>query len=94
MVRTFSVGLLAGILLCGCAGFAFKYYGMEGMRFEEGKLLGPEPKYDRPFSDCEPTDAVKHPCTVMFTSEVKAWKTDYEDCKTQLSDCQRMCGGG
>jgi hypothetical protein len=92
MVRVFLIGLIAGVLLCGCAGFAFKYYGLDGIRYEEGKLLGPEPKFDRPFSDCAPTQKEKHPCVVMFTPEFKAFKTDYEGCKIELSDCQRRCG--
>ena len=91
MVRWFTAGIAAGVLLCGCAGFAFKYYGLDGVTYENGKLLGPEPKFDRPFSDCSPSGSIKHPCVVMFTPEFKAFKSDYENCKTELSDCQRQC---
>lgn len=90
-IRFFLVGLTCGVLLWGCASFAFKYYGLEGVSYSEGKLLGPKPENDLPFSACAPDSAVKHKCVVMFTTEFKAFKTDYDGCKTQLSDCQRNC---
>lgn len=90
-VRAFLVGLTCGVLLWGCASFAFKYYGLEGVTYSDGKLLGPKPENDLPFSRCEPTPKERHPCVVLFTPEFKAFKTDYESCKTQLSDCQRNC---
>jgi len=86
--------MIAGLLLAGCASFSFKYFGLEGVTYSDGKLLGPKPENDLPFSACAPDATVKHKCVVMFTTEFKAFKTDYEDCKTQLSDCQRTCGGG
>lgn len=87
--RWYVLGILSGLLLVGCAGFAFRYYGLEGATYREGTLLGPKPKDDLPFSQCEPTAAVKHPCVVMMAPEFFRLKTDYEDTKQQLKDCQQ-----
>lgn len=94
MKRGFLFGLILGILVTGCAGFAYKYYGMDGVIYEQGKLLGPEPKYDRLFSECAPdAQYKKSKCVVMFYPDFKAFKTDYEDCKMRLDACERNGGG-
>lgn len=87
----YGAGVLSGLLLAGCAGFAFKYYGLDGVRYEDGKLLGPTADKDLPFSACAPTAGDKHPCAVMFAKEFFAFKQDYGDCKNQLKDCQSNC---
>lgn len=94
-IRFYYAGILCGLLLAGCAGFAYRYYGMDGVIYEQGKLLGPEPKYDRPFSDCQPDSQYKKgKCVIMLYPDFKSFKTDYEDCKMRLDSCQRNCGGG
>lgn len=87
-LKNFSFGLLVGALLVGCASFSYKYYGLDGVSYENGKLLGPEPKYDRLFSECAPTTTDKSPCVVLFATEFKAFKTDYEDTKNKLKTCE------
>lgn len=95
MRKAFILGIVAGLLIAGCAGLSVRYFGLEGVVYEQGKLLGPEPKYDRPFSDCQPDSQFKHgKCVIMFYSDFKTFKTDYEDCKMRLDSCQRSCGGG
>jgi hypothetical protein len=74
-----------------CASFAFKYYGLAGIRYEDGTLLGPKPENDLPFSSCAPTSQVKNPCVVMFAAEFFKMKTDYEDTKQRLKDLEATC---
>jgi len=85
----FLAGWWVCLILVGCAGFTFRYYGLEGVRYEDGKLLGAEPKDDLPFSACAPDGRVKQKCVVMFVSEFFKLKTDYEDTKEQLKQCQQ-----
>ena len=88
-LKYFSAGFVACLLLLtGCASFAYKNYGMEGVNFSEGSLLGPKPEQDLPFSHCEPTAAKPHPCTVMFSDEFSAFKLDYLDTKEKLKACE------
>lgn len=87
--RLYTLGVLSGCLLMGCASFAYRYYGLEGVRYEEGKLLGPVPKEDLPFSSCAPNVESKHPCVLMFAKEFYAFKLDYEDTKQDLETCER-----
>ena len=84
----FALGILAGLALSGCAGFAFRYYGLDGVSYADGVLLGPKPENDLPFSSCAPTDAVKRPCVVMFAKEFFAFKADYQDTKDKLKQCE------
>lgn len=90
MVRTrsFLAGLVFSMLLFGCAGFTYHYYGLDGADYREGKLLGPKPENDLPFSRCAPTAAEKRPCVVMLTPDFKAFRLDYEDTKQKLKECQ------
>ncbi len=87
-VRSFTVGFLACLVLVGCAGFSYHYYGMKDVVYEHGTLLGPKEKDDLPFSKCAPGQ-LKHPCVVMFTTEFISFKTDYEDTKQKLIECQK-----
>lgn len=86
--RNYLLGFLSCALLCGCAGFAYKSYGLDGVNYSNGKLLAISPKDDRPFMDCAPTAAVKHPCMVMFAKEFYALKTDFEDTQNRLKKCE------
>lgn len=89
MVKHFLLGFAACLLLVGCAGFAYHYYGLEGVTYTNGKLLGPKPQDDLPFSNCEPTAQDKHPCVVMFAKDFFAFKLDYEDTQQKLKECQQ-----
>ena len=90
---SYTIGLLSGLILSACAGLTYKHYGLSGVRYEEGKLLGPEPKYDRAFSECAPDAQYKFgKCIVMFYSDFKSFKLDYEDTKMRLIDCEKRIG--
>ena len=97
--RSFVLGFLSCLFLLGCAGFAYRNYGLEGVNYVDGKLLAKEPKDDLPFSACKP-DEVQNPdgtvtlsrkCIVMFIPEFIAFKKDYEDLKTRLVACEKNC---
>lgn len=90
--KTFAAGMLLGCVLAGCAGFAYRNYGLEGVRYEEGKLLGDEPKDDLPFSDCAPTQHDPHPCVVMFKRGVSGYdalKLEFDDRQNRLESCEK-----
>lgn len=89
-LRDILVGLSLGFLIAGCAGatFAYKYYGIDGVRYDQGKLLGPKPENDIPFDRCQPTSQVKTPCIVMFTGEFLKLKQDYMDTQNKLQSCE------
>jgi len=87
--KEFLTGALVSLILMACAGAGFKYYGMQGVSFENGTLLGPTSVDDLPFSRCMPNNLSKNPCIVMFASEFFALKQDYEDVKQKLKDCEK-----
>ncbi len=87
--KSFLLGLFSAILLASCAGFSYRYYGLAGVGYEQGKLLGPKESDDLPFSKCAPNGESKFPCVVMFTKEFMAFKLDYEDTQQKLIDCQK-----
>lgn len=86
---SFLMGFAGALLLAGCAGFSYHYYGLADVEYDHGNLLGPKPKDDLPFSKCAPNGESKHPCVIMFTKDFMAFKLDYEDTKQKLSDCQK-----
>lgn len=89
----YGICIGAALATASCASFAFKYYGLDGVSYADGKLLGPEPKDDLPFSRCEPDPGDKGKCVVMFGSEFFALKLDYQDTKNKLKRCERECQG-
>lgn len=88
-IKSVIVGFLSCALLFGCAGFSYHQYGLAGVVYEHGTLLGPKEKDDLPFSRCAPNGESKHPCVVMFTTDFMAMKLDYEDTKQKLSACEK-----
>jgi hypothetical protein len=90
MNRHFTLGLLLGVCLAGCGGFAFRWYGLRAVSYE-GTLRGPEPKDDLPFARCSPTPEDQGPCVVMLTPEFEQYRKDYDRCKVELKDCQSRC---
>lgn len=86
---SFILGFVCCLLVLGCAGASFKYYGLAEFDYNQGVLLGPKPKDDLPFSRCAPTGNVAHPCIIMFSTEFFALKQDYEDTKQKLKECQK-----
>ncbi len=87
--RAFIFGFAFCFVLVACSAASFRYYGLEGVSYQEGKLLGPKPKDDLPFSMCAPTAAVRNPCVVLFATEFFALKQDYLDTKQKLKECQK-----
>ena len=88
LTRCFWLGVLCAVMLLGCAGISFRYYGLSQVIYEHGKLLGPKPKDDLPFSKCQPNAQSKNPCVVMFAPEFFSLKKDYEDTKQKLKECE------
>jgi hypothetical protein len=88
--RAFIFGFLAAlILIAGCAGFSYRYYGLSEVVYDHGNLLGPKPKDDLPFSKCAPNAQTKNPCVVMFTKDFYNLRLDYDDTKNRLIDCEK-----
>ena len=81
--------LILFLLLLGCAGFSYRYYGLSEVDYSHGVLLGPKEKDDLPFSKCAPNGESKHPCVVMLTKDFFAFKLDYEDVSSRLIDCEK-----
>ena len=81
------LGLL--IILIGCAGFRYKYYGLDLPEYTQGHLLGPNPADDLPISVCKPDDQAKGKCVVMPAAEFFSFKQDYEETVQRLKECQQ-----
>jgi hypothetical protein len=88
-MRAFILGFIFCAAMVGCAGFSYHYYGMSGVSFEQGMLLGPSVNDDLPFSSCAPNSQSKFPCVVMLTKDFFAFKLDYEDLKAKLKACEK-----
>lgn len=89
MIRgSFVTGFIIAILCMGCAGFSYKYYGMNGMDYSKGKLLGPDEKQDLDFYVCAPSPAVKNPCVIMKATEFFKMKQEHEDMRERLKTCE------
>lgn len=86
--RQFLAGSLFSLLLLSCGGASFHYYGLRGVQYEQGTLLGPKEGDDIPFSRCQPTEQVRNPCIVMFAVDFYALKQDYQDTKSKLKACE------
>lgn len=89
MTRSFLAGLILGVLLVGCTGFTYKYYGMRGMDYATGTLLGEKEADDLPFNKCQPTSTSSNPCVVIFAPTFFKLRQDYEDTKIKLAECER-----
>lgn len=87
-LKHFSLGLLLGIVLIGCAGFSYRYYGLDLPSYD-GTLLGPEPKDDIDFKRCMPDDFDKNKCVVMLHEDAMRLKQDYLDTKDKLKACEK-----
>ena len=74
----------------GCAHFAYRFYGISGVSYENGTLLGPDPSQDIPFSTCAPTALDKSPCVVMLSRDFFALRADFQDTQNALKACQQQ----
>jgi hypothetical protein len=87
--------LLLAVTLVACAGFNYKYYGLEPVSYE-GKLLGPKEKDDVPFKLCAPDPAIEGEpakktqgkCVVMFVDEFEKLRFEMVDMKERLKACE------
>ena len=86
--RDFYVAAITALILAACATFPYKYYGLSGVTYTNGTLLGPVAADDLPFSNCAPTAADAHPCVVMFAQDFFAFKQDYQDTQNKLEECE------
>jgi 1-acyl-sn-glycerol-3-phosphate acyltransferase len=79
------------VVVVACAGFKYKYYGIEPLPGEElrGTLLGKEPKDDLSLSRCQPDDVSKGKCVVMFVEDWERLVTDYVEMQKKLEDCKK-----
>ena len=81
------------LTMTACSSFAYKYYGIQwAERTDEVKLLGTEPKFDRPFTICKPSDDEAGKCVVMPTSELFKMMRDMSELKERNRDLERRCG--
>ena len=92
-MKNISLGIILGVLLSACAGFSYKYYGVEmpGDCYDKGMLLGKTPNDDLPLSTCKPDDVTKLKCITLQIDEFYALKADYERCVVELKACQKAC---
>jgi hypothetical protein len=81
--------LLLGLFITGCAGFAYRNYGMDGVDYSQGTLVGDVSSNDVPFSRCAPGPQIKHPCTVLFSPEFYAMKQELLDTRQKLKECEQ-----
>lgn len=92
MKKWFALGfLLSTCVWTACGLVGIRYYTMDGVDYSGGKLLGPKPKEDRVFSDCQPRQDDQNPCVVMFREDFMNLKTDYYDMNNRLEECERRC---
>ena len=86
---SFLSGFLLAILLCSCSAWTFHYYGLDGMDYSKGSLLGASVTEDLPFSVCTPTQVDKSPCIIMLAKDFYAMKQEYQDTVMRLRECEK-----
>lgn len=79
-----------GVALVSCSALSYKFYGYDlpVVAYEQGKLLGPEPKDDLPFKQCEKTETNQAPCVVLFQSEWRKVQRDLVELTARLKACE------
>lgn len=87
--NTFLCGFVFCLLMVGCAGFSYRFYGLELFDYTHGTLLGPSAKDDLPFSRCAPDKSSAHKCVIMFTPDFYSFKKDYIDTQNKLKTCEK-----
>ena len=86
-LRPMGIGIILGFLMMACTAWNYHEYTISAESYE-GKLLGPKPENDIPFSDCKPTAADLAPCIAIKTAEFLRLKQDYIDTQNALKACQ------
>ncbi len=75
--------LIPILFLNACSTHNYHYYGMEGMDYSKGKMLGPTEADDLPFSACEPSEEDRFVCILMFSKEFFDMKERLEACELE-----------
>lgn len=91
MVKRHLPGFMVGLLFAAaCSHAQYQHYGVAPPPGEslKGSLLGPEPKDDRPLSDCDPTAVDRGPCIVLFREVWERAQTDLIELKQRLKACE------
>lgn len=97
MKKGFCFGLILGLLFfVSCGSLVYKYYGIDvpDECYERGKLLGKQGSggwADLSFTECEPDETTKGKCVIMQRTEFFAAKTELEQVRQALKDCQKNC---
>lgn len=92
MVKHLFLGYaLALLTLLACGSVSYKYYGVSipSNCYDQGKLLGPDPSDDIPFSTCKPEPGKPTKCWIMFSDELFAAKKEVMQLRQALKDCQK-----
>jgi hypothetical protein len=93
VVKSFSIGLILGVVLVGCVSVSFPYrWYYPSLNSYEGTLLGDKPSNDLDASQCARNGNGGYGCIVMLKSEFKAMYNDYLETKQRLIDLERRCG--
>lgn len=82
---------LALLTMLACGSVSYKYYGLSVPTscYDQGKLLGPKPEDDIPFSTCKPEAHKQGKCIVMESAEFFAAKKELQQLRQALKDCQK-----
>lgn len=89
-IKDFTYGMFVMLCFVACAGlFPYKHYGLSLAQYTNGKLLGPDPKEDLDISVCAPDAQIKGKCVVMLSNDFFSMKSDFEQTKQALIDCQK-----
>jgi hypothetical protein len=88
-MRQFGLGILLGISLMACAGFKYRYYGIDP---EAGLLLGSKPSEDRSLKECQGDSTQKGKCVVLFVAEFERLRADYINAQERLKKCETNSG--
>lgn len=90
-MRQILLGVVVGVLVAGCAGAGYRYYNLQipDGCYQDGVLLGPKPKDDRPLTECRPGEHDKAPCMVFKTDEGFRLLSDLDRCLERLKGCER-----
>lgn len=93
MNKHFSLGIICGFFLLGCAGVTYRYYGLQlpDQCYADGVLEGRGDKDwpNLPLSQCKPDAADKGKCVVQLQEVFFQMKNDLKTCQTKLIACQQ-----
>lgn len=84
--------LLTTLCLLGCSSFAYKYYGVQwAERSDDVRLLSADPKDDKPFTICKPSEDDLGKCVVVPASEWFKLQRDFQTMRARIRELERSC---